>query len=132
MTIRFEALPVGRGDSFLLRNGNTAVLFDGGQSLGQVARFLEFKELTQINAVICSHNDSDHANGLFGVLESRVEVEEVWLPVYWIEFVHAVLEQDESWPLRLLNEVKGSEHGVTNLEDIYNKMDRGYEGVYQD
>ena len=105
--LQFEALPVGRGDSFLLRDGENIFLLDGGQYYQQVANFLKDREITKINAIICSHNDSDHANGIIGVLESSIYVEEVWIPMTWQAFIKSAA-QSHSWHHCLLKTIMDS------------------------
>ena len=131
MAVRFEALPVGRGDAFLLRDEDTAFLFDGGQYVHQVADFLQNKGLLRLKVIICSHNDSDHANGLIGLLESSVEVEEVWLPVSWIEFLQTAIVQRDTWPVCLFQEVQDARGNAGSLEDIYNSSGENNEAFYQ-
>jgi hypothetical protein len=131
MTVRFEALPVGRGDAFLLRRDDTAFLFDGGQYVHQVSGFLQSKGLLRLKVIICSHNDSDHANGLIGLLKSSVEVDEVWLPVSWVEFLQAALVQGDPWPVCLLREVQDAQGNAGSLEDIYNSSGENDEAFYQ-
>ncbi len=104
---QFEALPVGRGDSFLLCDGESVFLFDGGQYYQQVANFLKDRAITTINTIICSHNDSDHANGIIGVLESSIYVEEVWIPGTWYAFIESAA-QSHSWHQYLLKTIMDS------------------------
>ena len=105
MTLQFEALPVGRGDAFLLRDGEHAFLFDGGQYYQQAATFLKERSVSRLDVVVCSHNDSDHANGLIGLLESSINVSEVWVPATWHDFL-SVAAHKPCWPHDLLCEVE--------------------------
>jgi hypothetical protein len=59
------------------------VLVDGGQGYGGLTDMLLSRGLTAIDVVVCTHNDSDHANGIAGLMDSAVSVGEVWLPARW-------------------------------------------------
>jgi beta-lactamase superfamily II metal-dependent hydrolase len=78
---RFLALPVGQGDAFFLKSPDGSVLVDGGRS---VEGFRElFERVTgqrEVDVVLCTHNDADHANGVLGFLRSGLGCREVWLP----------------------------------------------------
>jgi hypothetical protein len=104
MIIQFDALKVGKGDSFLLQADTKFYLFDGGEYYGQVTGFLKQKGIVDIDIVICSHNDSDHTNGLIGLLESHISVREVWLPATWRDFLVTAAKK-ECWPASLLEEL---------------------------
>lgn len=77
----FKALPVGRGDSFLLTKGEFVMLVDGGESQIKIASMVK-KSLSgsHIDIVICTHYDSDHLVGLIGLMKSGIFINEVWLP----------------------------------------------------
>jgi Metallo-beta-lactamase superfamily len=80
----FVALPVGQGDAFFLRRGELTALIDGGISRG---RFCELFRMTlrrnDVNVLVCTHNDADHANGIIGFLEGGLACDEIWLPGLW-------------------------------------------------
>lgn len=81
---RFLALPVNKGDSFYLEREGHSVLVDGGGSGQVLCRHISDNNIKKIEVVICSHNDSDHAEGLIGLLKHGVcIVDEVWLPGRW-------------------------------------------------
>ena len=80
------AIPVAIGDSFYLeRNGCTA-LIDGGKSVSALPGMFEVatNNRTGIDYLVCTHNDADHANGIFGFLMSRLRTRELWLPSDWL------------------------------------------------
>jgi hypothetical protein len=86
VTTRFAALPVGQGDSFLLETANTALLVDGGKSRQGFPELLRsiHPGLDELDIVVCTHNDADHANGLLGLLDAWPgRIREVWLPGSW-------------------------------------------------
>jgi hypothetical protein len=131
MSVWFEALPVGRGDAFLIRDGDEVFLIDGGQYVNQVTGFLQADGLSRIKVIICTHNDSDHANGLIGLLESSVRVSEVWLPVSYVEFLQTAVAPKEPWPLRLFREVQDLQSDIVSLEDIYKRGEETDRYVYE-
>jgi hypothetical protein len=36
-----------------------------------------------VNVLVCTHNDADHANGIIGFLEGGLACDEIWLPGLW-------------------------------------------------
>ncbi len=83
MAYEIDFLPVGdgerSGDAIALRFGNlqqgqqTVITIDGGtKASGQalVEHIRTFYKTETVDAVICTHSDSDHASGLTEVLES--------------------------------------------------------------
>ena len=65
------------------RDGKS-VLIDGGKSIKSFSN--QFKNTTGINFVnylVCTHNDSDHANGILGFIQDGFRCDEVWLPGSW-------------------------------------------------
>lgn len=64
-------LDVGQGDATLIKQGNRCVLIDGGENPQIIHSILEKNGITDIEAVIASHNDSDHIGGLADVLKFR-------------------------------------------------------------
>lgn len=85
MPSKFIALPVGRGDSFYLERDNFHMLVDGGQSKTAITPLMEsICNAPKLDIVVCTHNDSDHANGIIGLLENwEKPIHEVWLPGSW-------------------------------------------------
>ena len=58
------------------------MLVDGGASAEQIARHVR-QETDDLDVLVCTHNDADHANGVVGLLESKLPCKEVWLPGQW-------------------------------------------------
>jgi len=52
------------------------------------------KNNQKIDLAICSHNDSDHSNGLIGLLKSPLfEIKEIWLPATWVPILDFIIEK---------------------------------------
>jgi hypothetical protein len=81
--MRFTALPVNVGDSFLLCLPDFTILVDAGQNKKHILKLLRQEKLNNnhINLLVCTHYDADHIKGLLGVLESqKYSFDEIWLP----------------------------------------------------
>ncbi|HEX8833578.1 MAG TPA: DNA internalization-related competence protein ComEC/Rec2, partial [Abditibacteriaceae bacterium] len=76
-TVRVAILDVGQGESIVISSRERTVLIDGGTSLdegrGEVGRavivpYLQSIGVRKIDALILTHADADHCNGLLSVL----------------------------------------------------------------
>ena len=106
MTHRFVALPVGQGDAFFLQRGDFTVLVDGGRSKKTLPRlFSQHVKRDQIDALICTHNDADHANGVLGFLKSSLQCKEAWLPALWTNRLADILDRPEEFVKELSGEI---------------------------
>gem|GEM_PF-1038416 len=76
-------LDVGQGLSVLVRSGDHALLYDGGNRSHSsfVVAYLKRLGITKLDYLIASHYDADHLSGLIGVLHTT-EVETVLGPDY--------------------------------------------------
>ncbi|GAV24212.1 hypothetical protein ciss_01450 [Carboxydothermus islandicus] len=82
--VRFIAIPVGQGDAFFLETPTVSILVDGGRSIKNFAfLFRKFTKKENVDIIICTHNDADHANGIIGFIESGLKCKELWLPGRW-------------------------------------------------
>lgn len=63
-------LDVGEGLSVLVKSGDAALLYDGGDRNASsfVVSYLQNQGITHLDYLIASHYDSDHINGLIGAL----------------------------------------------------------------
>jgi beta-lactamase superfamily II metal-dependent hydrolase len=78
--LEISFIDVGQGDSIWLHaSGNTDILIDGGRrSAGPtVVAHLQAESIDDIDVVVLSHGDADHARGLIDVPQSAIPVEPV-------------------------------------------------------
>ena len=72
---RVTALSVGHGDAILLQWTEGAAkwtcLVDGGQSPGELLKCLESEGVENIDLLVATHLDSDHLDGLMGVVGKK-------------------------------------------------------------
>lgn len=126
MSLQFNALEVGSGDAFLIEEEEKKYLFDAGGSKSTIVNLLRKKKINKLDLAICSHNDIDHANGFIGLLESSIDIDEIWLPGTWTSILQYV--KDNGVGPEVLDflfdlcESEESQHEISdNLkEDIYN------------
>jgi hypothetical protein len=81
--MKFSAIPVNVGDSFLLQVDEKTILVDGGESKKGILPLLKNEKIrnNHIDLLICTHYDADHINGILGILESKkYTFSEIWLP----------------------------------------------------
>ena len=82
------SIDVGQGDSFLIRNDDSAIIIDGGSSsrsnIGKyvIEGVLMAQGIMRLDAVIVSHADADHVNGIEYLLsdESDISTDVLVLP----------------------------------------------------
>ena len=81
------AINVGKGDSLLLRSGDTAYLIDTGKkkAFDQLYDVLKLNGITHLDGVILTHTDSDHAGGLKQLLASDLDIDQVYASAYYIK-----------------------------------------------
>lgn len=107
-TNKFIALPVGQGDAFYLERQNMKVLVDGGKSKSAISDLLKSNVAGRfdLDVVICTHNDADHANGIIGLLENwSDEIKEVWLPGSWTFRIKDLVEDPELFLDEIINTI---------------------------
>jgi len=79
--MKFIALPVKVGDSFLLKDENKIILIDGGMNKKHIVKLLNQEGIHHIDLLVCTHYDADHINGIIGILKSnKFTFKELWLP----------------------------------------------------
>jgi competence protein ComEC len=81
-------IDVGQGDSILLRDGDRAVLIDGGGSRGgdiggrALLPALLGEGVDRLDALVMTHPDNDHCGGLVDIA-AYLPVREVWMAPGW-------------------------------------------------
>ena len=91
MSIRFTALTVREGDAFLLEDNGWKCLFDSGVD-ESIIDLLKYKGIDCLDLAICSHNDSDHANGFIALFNANFPIKEIWLPGLWANVLKFVAD----------------------------------------
>ncbi|OAI43512.1 hypothetical protein AYO38_02595 [bacterium SCGC AG-212-C10] len=71
-------LDVGQGDSELISVGNERLLIDGGPSATVILDRLAALGVTDIDAIVATHEDADHVRGLTSVL-NQFQVERIYV-----------------------------------------------------
>ncbi len=104
---RFVALPVSKGDAFYLEDESFSVLVDGGMyAKGFRELFTRVVGKDQVDVLICTHNDADHANGVIGFLREGLSCTEVWLPGSWLGVLPEVLKSKSEVLQELARDVR--------------------------
>ena len=83
-TFSITALDVGQGDSLVVESGRFVMLNDGGSSsasaIGEkrILPYLKQRGIAALDAVVVTHPDADHTNGILELLEliGRIEQEQ--------------------------------------------------------
>lgn len=116
---KFIAIDVGRGDAFYLENEGFSILVDGGSARkGFPEKFQKITGKDYVDILICTHNDSDHANGILGYLESSLKAKEVWLPGSWTIRLNDLLNNYSNFSEELLDNICDS----INIKQTKNKI----------
>ena len=103
---RFIAIPVAQGDAFYLEREELSVLIDGGKSRTALPSMFQMTTKAYgVNVLICTHNDSDHANGVLGFLEAGLRCDEVWLPGRWLDLLPDLLKPFVEVFVELANDI---------------------------
>lgn len=79
------AINVGKADSLLLRSGSTAYLIDTGteDSYPALEKALQAEGITHLDGVILTHTHKDHTGGLEYLLDSDIEIDQVYASGYY-------------------------------------------------
>ena len=75
-------IDVGQADSILVSNKNKTMLIDAGNNENgkDVVNFIKEKGITKINYLIGTHPHADHIGGLDDVINSDLEIENIYMP----------------------------------------------------
>ena len=77
-----DYIDVGQADSILIRNDNHSMLIDAGNNEDgkDVLNFIKEKGITKLDYVIGTHPHEDHIGGLDDVINSDLEIENIFMP----------------------------------------------------
>lgn len=80
--LEVDFIDVGQADSILVSNKDETMLIDAGNNEnGQdVVKFIKNKGISKINYLIGTHPHADHIGGLDDVINSDLEIENVYMP----------------------------------------------------
>lgn len=95
--LSLTSLYVGQGDSTVVITPYQKVMVIDGGNFGQgkvVERYIKYKGLCHINALIISHSDADHMGGALELLETNLKIHKV-----------LISESDHSEPLQSLLQI---------------------------
>ncbi|MGQ9507230.1 MAG: MBL fold metallo-hydrolase [Candidatus Bathycorpusculaceae bacterium] len=114
----FIAIGVKQGDAFFMEKRDRRMLVDGG---GSVRTFpMQFKRVTNRNNVdvlVCTHNDSDHACGVLGFLRQGLVAKEVWLPASWMDRLSDLISNPEKFWKELVADIEKLE--ASNVKNLH-------------
>jgi len=115
----FTAIGVGQGDAFFLEKDDKTVLVDGGKSRnGFHTQFQKETHRNSTDILVCTHNDSDHANGVLGFLENGLPAKEVWLPASWMGRLEDLFLDPIAYIKELIQETFETEGRNLNLDQL--------------
>ena len=81
-TIKLSALNAGKGDAFLLEDekGEYSLIDTGVKGTLENSQ----NKLPALERIIITHNDNDHTGGIVSADWSKLEVKEIWLPIFFL------------------------------------------------
>ena len=82
-SLRVSCIDVGKGDCILVQAGDTAILIDTGyeKTADDVLAHLQEAQVTHLKAVVITHYDRDHVEGLHDIGQA-VPIDTIYLPGY--------------------------------------------------
>lgn len=117
--VRYIQLSAGQADSALLLDGDQTILIDCGADGGYALDYL-MDENRNIDALIITHLHLDHIGGVLQLLDSPVEIKQVYLPL------NAEQQRADEDALKLLEQIRSAGIPVAELasgdELRYNKV----------
>ncbi len=115
MCTKFTALTAREGDAFLLEDNGWKCLFDSGVD-ETIVNLLNYKGIDKLDLAICSHNDADHACGFIALLQSKIQIDEIWLPSLWLNILQYVQKNGIDWKKIDLDNVKINKRLIEKLD----------------
>lgn len=75
-------IDVGQADSILIQNDNSSMLIDAGNNEDgeDIVKFIKEKGVTKLDYVIGTHPHEDHIGGLDDVINSDLEISNIYMP----------------------------------------------------
>jgi metallo-beta-lactamase superfamily protein len=128
MSARFVALEVSQGDAFLIERNGFRALVDGGRSKKTVELLKTVLTKPHLDVVVCTHNDSDHANGIRYVFESEeLSIAEAWLPGRWADRLIDICRLEDDFFRELHDEVRKEavERHARTVEELSERLPSG-------
>ncbi len=81
-TLKITFLDVGHGDASVVElPDKRAIVIDTGRTGLQVEAYLKYKGINKIDALIITHNQTDHAGGVEYLLEN-FKIDEIWISAF--------------------------------------------------
>jgi len=116
----FIAIGVSQGDAFFMEKGDRRLLVDGGNSISDFPnQFTKATNKNDVDVLVCTHNDSDHARGVLGFLRGRLAAKEVWLPASWMDRLSDLISNPENFWKELVADIEKLEaNKVENLHSL--------------
>ena len=107
-------------------------MVDGGGSVSLISRlFSNNVGRNRVNIVVCTHNDSDHAKGILGLLKSEICCKELWLPASWYQRLNDLLQRPSEFLSELnLNVTESQSNGKTGTSGFL-KFDDFLDPIYK-
>lgn len=78
--MKFTALNITEGDSFLLETSEQVVLVDTGKEINGCRDQLTALNIKHIDLLLITHYDEDHVGGLLNLIKSSITIKEIFLP----------------------------------------------------
>jgi hypothetical protein len=119
--LKFTALDVQEGDAFLLEKDDKKILIDGGKDRGnKFPEKFSSTGITQLDLIVCTHADADHAEGLINLLRSDIELtcQEIWIPAKWQRYIDKIKANRVGFIIKLIQELKCNSQDKSLVEMV--------------